>query len=46
MVVLKDWRWKQPTYSFEVSKEVQKVEIDRKQQMADIERENNIWSRK
>ncbi|WP_111308694.1 M1 family metallopeptidase [Confluentibacter sediminis] len=36
-----DWAWAYPTYTFETSKQVKSVEIDPKQGMADINRENN-----
>ena len=36
-----DWPWAFPSYSFETTKTVQSVEIDPKQIMADVDRENN-----
>ena len=39
--LIKDWAWAYPTYSFEVSKAVKSVEIDPKNLMADINKENN-----
>lgn len=39
--VLEDWPWAFPTYTFEVSKEIQSVVIDTKGQMADINQSNN-----
>ena len=40
---LKDWGWAYPTYSFDVSKEVKSVQIDKSGLMADINLENNIF---
>ncbi|PNQ74827.1 peptidase M1 [Hanstruepera neustonica] len=39
--IIDDWAWANPNYSFEVSKEVKAVEIDPKNWMADINRDNN-----
>ncbi|MFD2822557.1 M1 family metallopeptidase [Lacinutrix iliipiscaria] len=36
-----DWAWAYPTYTFETSKEVSSVQIDPKEMMADIDKENN-----
>ncbi|MBU2938001.1 M1 family metallopeptidase [Lacinutrix sp. C3R15] len=36
-----DWAWAYPTYTFETSKEVSSVQIDPKEMMADINKENN-----
>jgi len=36
-----DWAWAYPTYTFEASKEVSSVQIDPKEMMADINKENN-----
>ncbi len=36
-----DWAWANPNYTFEVSKAVKSVDIDPKQGMADVYRENN-----
>jgi len=41
--LIKNWSWAHPTYTFPVSKEVKKVEIDPSQLMADIERGNNVF---
>jgi len=41
--ILKDWGWASPTYSFEVSKPVKSVIIDKKGLMADIYLENNFF---
>ena len=43
--VLKDWAWGYPTYTFATSKEIKAVEIDPSQFMADIDRENNKYSK-
>ncbi|WP_299048033.1 M1 family metallopeptidase [uncultured Polaribacter sp.] len=42
-ILLKDWGWAYPTYSFEVSKPVQSVYIDKSGLMADIDLENNVF---
>jgi hypothetical protein len=39
--IIKDWAWAYPTYNFTTSKPVQRVEIDPKEGMADINRTNN-----
>ncbi|WP_299250475.1 M1 family metallopeptidase [uncultured Lacinutrix sp.] len=39
--VMADWSWAHPTYSFKAKKAVKSVEIDAKNIMADINRENN-----
>ncbi len=39
--ILKDWAWAYPTYTFETSKAVKSVQIDPKEMMADINKENN-----
>lgn len=39
--IIKDWAWANPTYTFEVSKAIKSVEIDPKNMMADIDKENN-----
>jgi len=47
--ILPDHRWVDPTYEFEIPekmKKVAKVEIDPSGRMADIDRENNVWSKK
>ncbi|MBK7939384.1 MAG: M1 family metallopeptidase [Lewinellaceae bacterium] len=46
--VLPDHRWVDPTYEFVISerfKNIEKIEIDPAQMMADIELENNVWVR-
>jgi Peptidase family M1 domain len=42
--VINDWAWAMPTYSFDAKKEVKSVEIDSSQMMADVNRENNVFS--
>lgn len=47
--LLRDHRWVDPTYEFEVPskmKNVAKVEIDPSGRMADINRDNNVWEKK
>ena len=39
-----DWAWAMPTYSFRASKKVRSVEIDTSEFMADVNRENNVYS--
>ena len=39
--LLPDWSWGHPTYSFEATKEVQEVQIDPSQLLADINKKNN-----
>jgi len=39
--ILSDWAWAYPTYTFTASKPVAKVQIDPKEGMADINKENN-----
>jgi len=41
--ILKDWGWAMPTYSFDVSKPVKSVIIDKSGFMADINLKNNIY---
>jgi hypothetical protein len=41
-IVLKDWGWAYPTYTFKTSKEVKSVTIDKSGLMADINLENNM----
>ena len=41
--LLKDWAWAMPSYTFTVSKEIKKVEIDPLELMADINKENNTY---
>lgn len=42
--VVSDWAWAMPTYTLTASKNVRKVEIDRSMLMADVKRENNVYS--
>jgi hypothetical protein len=39
--ILKSWAWANPTYTFNVSKTIKKVEIDTSMLMADVDRSNN-----
>ncbi|ULC59697.1 M1 family metallopeptidase [Flaviramulus sp. BrNp1-15] len=39
--IIKDWAWAYPTYTFETTKAIQSVQIDPKEMMADIDKENN-----
>lgn len=41
--LLSDWAWPKSTYSFEVSKEIDKVELDPNSKIADVDLENNKW---
>ncbi|MFT5761040.1 MAG: hypothetical protein ACI8WA_000144 [Polaribacter sp.] len=41
--VIEDWTWSHPSYSFSVTKDIKKVEIDNSQLMADIDRKNNVY---
>lgn len=41
--VLKDWPWAFPTYSFTTEKTIKTVTIDPSEQMADIEKINNVF---
>ena len=43
--ILPDWTWTNPTYEFKTNTTVQKIEIDASKRLADIERENNVWSK-
>lgn len=40
--IIKDWAWAYPTYTFKTTKPVKSVNIDPKEMMADINKENNI----
>ena len=42
--VIEDWGWAYPTYTFEVSKEVKSVTIDKSGLMADMNLENNRFT--
>tara|TARA_R110002012_G_scaffold283090_2_gene473216 strand:- start:169020 stop:170819 length:1800 start_codon:yes stop_codon:yes gene_type:complete len=39
--IITDWAWANPNYTFEVTRAVKSVEIDPKQWVADIDRDNN-----
>lgn len=39
--LIKDWAWAYPTYTFETSKTIASVQIDPKNLMADLNKENN-----
>ncbi len=39
--IIKDWAWAYPTYSFKTTKEIKTVEIDPRNLMADVNKENN-----
>jgi aminopeptidase N len=41
--ILTDWGWAMPTYSFNVSKAIKSVSIDKSGFMADINLENNVF---
>jgi hypothetical protein len=44
--VKEDWPWTYPTYKLEiprVASEIQKIEIDPSQRMADVKRQNNVY---
>ncbi|WP_405611076.1 M1 family metallopeptidase [Polaribacter sp. Asnod1-A03] len=41
--VIEDWGWAMPTYSFDVSKPVKSVTIDKSGLMADIDLKNNVF---
>uniref|UniRef100_UPI0039A45365 M1 family metallopeptidase n=1 Tax=Ornithobacterium rhinotracheale TaxID=28251 RepID=UPI0039A45365 len=42
---LKDWGWTKPTYNFSTEKEIQKVEIDPTQRLADVDWADNTWTK-
>jgi hypothetical protein len=42
-IVLEDWAWANPVYSFTVSKNVKSITIDKSKLMADVNDENNIF---
>jgi hypothetical protein len=44
-IVLKDWAWANPLYTFSTLKEIKKVEIDNSGLMADVERLNNVFEK-
>ncbi|WP_040279568.1 M1 family metallopeptidase [Psychroserpens damuponensis] len=41
--VKEDWAWAFPTYTLETSKTVQSVQIDAKGELADVNKDNNIY---
>jgi len=41
--IIESWGWAMPTYSFNASKTVKSVEIDKSKLMADINTENNVF---
>jgi hypothetical protein len=43
--IIEDWTWAHPTYSFDVTKEVKSVTIDKSGLMADINLENNTMTK-
>lgn len=43
--ILNDWAWAYPTFEFKVSKDIQSIQIDPEQMMADLNKENNNWKR-
>jgi hypothetical protein len=42
-IVLKDWGWASPTYSFNAAKTVKSVTIDTSKLMADLDDDNNVF---
>ncbi|WP_411894001.1 M1 family metallopeptidase [Winogradskyella sp. A2] len=42
--IVSDWAWAMPTYALSTRKNVKTVEIDSSKLMADVKRENNIYS--
>ena len=46
MKTLDVWAWTFPEYSFETEKEVEKVELDYTQRLADVDRYNNVYPSK
>ena len=43
--VINDWAWAMPTYTFEAKKAIKSIEIDASQMMADVNRENNSYTK-
>jgi hypothetical protein len=41
--ILKNWSWAHQSYTFSVTKNIKKIEIDSSQLMADIDRGNNVF---
>ncbi len=47
-VIQRDWYWTHPTYTFEANinfSDMEKIEIDASQRMADVNRDDNTWSK-
>ena len=42
--IISDWAWAMPTYILTTNKNVKEVEIDSSELMADVNRENNVYS--
>ncbi|MBF8149048.1 M1 family metallopeptidase [Winogradskyella sp. F6397] len=42
--IINDWAWAIPTYTFDAKKAVKSVEIDNSQMMADVDRNNNVFT--
>ena len=42
-IVLKDWGWAYPTYSFKAAKTIKSVAIDTSKLMADVDDDNNVF---
>lgn len=43
--VLEDWFWTKPTYDFKVSKDIKEVSIDPTKRLADVNPENNVFTK-
>ena len=41
--ILKNWSWAHQSYTFSVTKNIKKIEIDSSQLMADINKKNNVY---
>ena len=42
--IIEDWAWAIPSYTFDAKKTVKSVEIDASQMMADVNREDNVFT--
>ncbi|HET8808913.1 MAG TPA: M1 family metallopeptidase [Flavobacteriaceae bacterium] len=45
-IVKEDWGWAYPTYEFSIDRpknEIEQIEIDASDRLADVNRENNVW---
>ena len=42
-IITEDWAWAYPTFEFTTNKVVKAVEIDPRDLMADVNKENNSW---